>query len=99
MDYKEYIRTELIILIPVMYLIGTGLKKSKVADRWIPSILGAVSVLLAAIWVISTGDIHNCKECASAVLRLLRREFLQQEQVYILISYMYSQKSERRDMI
>ena len=98
MDYKEYIRTELIILIPVMYLIGAGLKKSKVADRWIPLILGAVSVLLAAIWVISTGDIHNCKECRQ-FLRLLRREFLQQEQVYILISYMYSQKSERRDMI
>ena len=67
MDYKEYIKAELIILIPVMYLIGAGLKKSKINDRWIPLILGVISVLLAAVWVISTIDISNYRECAFAV--------------------------------
>lgn len=93
MDYKEYIRTELIILIPVMYLIGAGIKKSKVADRWIPLILGAVSVLLAAIWVVSTGDIHNCKECASAVFTSVTQGILAAgASVYINQLYVQSKK-------
>ena len=50
MDYlTDYIKPELLILIPVLYLIGMGLKKSQsVADRKIPLILGACGVLLAA---------------------------------------------------
>ena len=37
MNYQDYIKTELLILVPVLYLVGIGLKKSKVADKWIPA--------------------------------------------------------------
>ncbi len=30
MDCQQYIRSELLILIPVLYFVGTGLKKSRV---------------------------------------------------------------------
>ena len=55
MDYlTDYIKPELLILIPVLYLIGMGLKKSQsVADRKIPLILGACGVLLAAVYVLA----------------------------------------------
>ena len=43
MDYQQYIRAELLILIPVMYIIGMGLKKSKTADRHIPLIEELIS--------------------------------------------------------
>lgn len=44
----EYIQPELVILIPVLYLIGMGLKKAKVIpDKYIPIILGVVGVLLS----------------------------------------------------
>ena len=29
MEYQEYIKSELLILIPVLYIIGIGCKKSK----------------------------------------------------------------------
>ena len=36
MDYQEYIKSELLVLVPVLYIIGLGLKKSKLKDKWIP---------------------------------------------------------------
>ena len=65
-DYQNYIKTELVILIPVLYIIGIGLKKSKIPDKLIPIILGVISVVLSAAWVFGTGDVNNIKECAVA---------------------------------
>ena len=33
MDFQEYIKPELLVLIPVLYLIGMGLKKSAMPDK------------------------------------------------------------------
>lgn len=35
MNYQEYIKSELMILILVLYIIGMGLKKSRLPDKWI----------------------------------------------------------------
>lgn len=67
MNYQEYIKAELLILVPVMYFIGIGLKKSKLPDKWIPLTLGGISVVLALIWVFATGDVLNVKEAAYAL--------------------------------
>lgn len=67
MNYQEYIKAELLILVPVMYFIGIGLKKSKLPDKWIPLTLGGISVVLASIWVFATGDVLNAKEAAYAL--------------------------------
>lgn len=41
----EYIQSELMILIPVLYLIGVALKKSNVVpDKFIPILLGVISI-------------------------------------------------------
>ena len=61
MNYQDYIKTELLILIPVLYFIGVGLKKSKMPNKWIPIMLGAISVILAALWVFSTTEIEGGK--------------------------------------
>lgn len=57
MDIKEYIKPELLVLIPVIYIIGLILKKSKCADKWIPVVLGVVAIVLSTMWVFSTSDI------------------------------------------
>ena len=67
MNYQEYIKSELLILIPVLYFIGIGLKKSKLADKWIPLTLGMISVTLSAVWVIANCDISGLQEAASAL--------------------------------
>ena len=67
MNYQDYIKTELLILVPVLYFLGIGLKKSKLPDKWIPTTLGISAVLLSAIWVIATADISGLQEIASAI--------------------------------
>ena len=62
MDYQDYVKEELIILIPVLYLLGIGLKKSTMPDKWIPLMLGIIAIVLSAMWVIATGDISSFKE-------------------------------------
>ena len=52
---KEFIKPEFVVLIPVLYLIGMGLKRSSaVFDRTIPLVLGAAGVVLCTVYVIAT---------------------------------------------
>ena len=67
MNYQDYIKTELLVLIPVLYFLGLGLKKSKLPDKWIPMTLGLTAVALSAIWVIATAGISNIAEAAAAL--------------------------------
>ena len=65
MDFQEYIKSELLILVPVLYIIGLGLKKSKLKDKWIPLVLGIISIALSAVWVVATSQITNAQEVAA----------------------------------
>lgn len=76
MDIQEYIQPELLILVPVLYLIGIGLKKSAMADKWIPLILGGVSVLLSALWVFATCDCSGAREIAEAAFTAVTQGIL-----------------------
>ena len=67
MDFTEYVKPELLVLIPVLYLIGAAVKKSKVADKFIPWILGGVSVALSALWILATSFPVNAEEAAQAI--------------------------------
>lgn len=59
---KEYISPELLVLVPVLYLVGRGLKCSKVRDERIPLLLGAAGVLLAALWVFATAELASWRD-------------------------------------
>lgn len=76
MNFQDYIKTELFILIPVLYILGTGLKKSKLPDKWIPVALGISAVLLSAVWVLATADISGLKEAASAIFTAVTQGIL-----------------------
>ena len=76
MDFQDYIKTELLILIPVLYFIGIGLKKSKLPDKWIPAILGIAAVALSAIWIIATTDISGLQETAAAIFTAVTQGIL-----------------------
>ena len=45
MEGQIYIRTELLFLVPVMNFIGSALRRSKIKNRYIPMILGMVSIV------------------------------------------------------
>ena len=76
MNYQEYIKTELLILIPVLYFIGIGLKKSKMPDKRIPIVLGISAVVLSAIWIFATTEISGLQETASAIFTAVTQGIL-----------------------
>ena len=51
--YDEYLNPELIILVPVLNIIGSILKNSKVKDSYIPVCLSLVSILLSTLYIIT----------------------------------------------
>lgn len=64
----EYIKPELILIIPVCYLIGYAIKNSEMGvDKWIPFILGGVSIVLCTLYILATSPISNYQEVLMAI--------------------------------
>lgn len=63
MDYyqvgKEFIKPELLVLVPVCYALGLALKQSPLPNWTIPYILGVFSICLSLLWVIGVSHPHN----------------------------------------
>lgn len=76
MDYQHYIKPELLILIPVLYLIGAGLKKSNFKDKFIPLILGVIGVFLAGVYLFATEPINGTQAIATALFTALTQGVL-----------------------
>ena len=76
MDYQKYIKSELLVLVPVLYIIGLGLKRSKLADKWIPLALGIIGVALSALWVAATSPITTGQEAAAALFTAVTQGIL-----------------------
>lgn len=76
MDFYEFIKPELLILVPVMYLIGAAIKKSEIADRFIPAILGGVAVLLSALWIGATSPLASGADIAMAIFAAITQGVL-----------------------
>ena len=95
MNFEEYIKPELLILIPVLYIIGIGLKKSKLSDTLIPLVLGVISIILSAIWVIATTDISTLKDIAYAIFVSITQGILSAgSSVYVNQLYVQSKKKD-----
>ena len=76
MNVQEYIKPELLILIPVLYLIGVAVKKSNLADKFIPWVLGVVSVVLCGIWIFANSPIATGAQIATAVFTAITQGVL-----------------------
>ena len=95
MDLKEFIKPELLILIPVLYVIGIGLKKSKLSDALIPLVLGGIAIVLSAAWAIATSDISTLKDVAYALFISVTQGILSAgASVYINQLYIQSKKKD-----
>ena len=77
MEYSQYIRPELLILIPVLYLLGVWMRQSKLmSNRLIPLMVGLLGVLLSMIYVLATGDLSSGQNIAMAVFTALTQGIL-----------------------
>lgn len=67
MNIQDYIKPELLILIPVLNLIGVAIKNSNIKDKLIPLILGVCGILLAGLYVFATEPTEGARAVAIAL--------------------------------
>ena len=63
----KFIKPDLLILIPVLFLIGNWLKKSKIKDYKIPFIIGCIGVILSNLYIILAIPVFNIREVLMAI--------------------------------
>lgn len=55
MDYTQFIKAELLVLVPVLYVLGMVLKKAEqIKDNYIPFILTGVGLAMSCLYVLGT---------------------------------------------
>lgn len=75
--FVEYIKPELLVLVPVLYLVGTALKKAEtVPDNKIPLLLGGTGVLLAAVWILPASAFNGFQAVSAAFFSALTQGIL-----------------------
>ena len=83
-NLQEYIKPELLVLVPVLYLLGAAVKKSKISDKFIPWIIGGTSVLLCAVWLFANSPIGNiCLVATAAFTAITQGVLIAGASVYI----------------
>lgn len=71
-DYMNYIKPELLVLIPVLVFLGCIAKYSDfVKDKFIPVLLAAAGVMLACLYVLATTTLATPQDVAQAVFTAL----------------------------
>ena len=76
MNYQDYIKPELLILIPVLYFVGVAIKKSKIRDALIPVILGCFGVLLSFIYLMAVEPVTGAQSVFTALWTALTQGIL-----------------------
>lgn len=73
----NYVKPELIVVAIVLYFLGMALKQAQsVKDKYIPLLLGSVSIVLCAIWVLATSKIRNGQQVAMAIFTAITQGIL-----------------------
>lgn len=74
--FENYLKPELLVLVPVLYLVGMAIKKSNMKDSVIPFLLGATGVFLAIMWVLATTPITSYQEMLMAIFTAITQGIL-----------------------
>ena len=67
-SYTEYIKPEPLVLIPVLFAIGSAMKKTEwFNDKHIPVALGVCGIVLAALYVLATSTFETRQDVFMAI--------------------------------
>lgn len=72
----EWIKPELLVLVGALFVLGTGLKRSQMKDRYIPLILGGAGILAAALYVCATTSLEGAQDVMLALFSGLTQGLL-----------------------
>jgi uncharacterized membrane protein len=74
---KEFIKPELLILIPVLYFIATAIKNTLlIKDKYIPLVLGLLGIVLAVIYIFATEEIAGTQAIFKAIFTAITQGVL-----------------------
>lgn len=77
MDFTTYILPELLILVPVLYLIGYALKQNKrIQDDNIPIVLCLTGVVLTFLYILSTTPLNSTQAVGTAIFAAITQGIL-----------------------
>lgn len=77
LEAMQYVKPELLVLIPVLLFVGMALKHSGLLDdRHIPLLLGGVGILLAVVWVLATSPMAGWQGGFEAVFTAITQGVL-----------------------
>lgn len=58
MNFNDYVQPELLVLIPVLYALGSIIKNTeKIKDNYIPALLAVFGIVLSCLYVMATDGI------------------------------------------
>lgn len=75
-NIMDFLKPELLVLVPVLYFIGMGVKKSNIADKFIPWILGGIAVALSAVWVFANCPVDGFTDILMAIFTAITQGVL-----------------------
>ena len=96
MNFEDFVKPELLVLIPVLYLSGIAVKKSAIKDKYIPVVLGAVAVILAGLYVFATTDISGGKAAVMAIFTSVTQGILAAG-TSVYVNQIYKQTTKGND--
>ena len=76
LDITDFIKPELLILVPVLYIVGLGLKKTSLSDKYIPIILGCAGIILSTIYLLSVIQITSVQDVWNAIFAAITQGIL-----------------------
>lgn len=76
-EFKEFLKPELLLLIPVIYIIGMITKRlSFINDKYIPLITTACSLILTFVYVFATSSLKSYEMLLLAIFESLTQSIL-----------------------
>ena len=73
----NYVKPELIVVAIALYFLGMALKQAQaVKDKYIPLILGGISIAICAIYVVATCTCSNGQDVAKAICTAITQGIL-----------------------
>ena len=76
-DILNYVKPELLVVAIVLYFIGMWIKQSEaIKNKFIPLILGVVSIFICGIWVMATSNFATAQDIAMAIFSAITQGIL-----------------------
>ena len=73
----NYVKPELIVVAIALYFVGMALKQAQaVKDKYIPLILGGISIAICAIYVTATCTCNTAQDIAMAIFTAITQGIL-----------------------